>query len=68
MRDVHLQGIQACSRSRLLQALDKAGNGCLEYALRVKVFEKLTKNIFGTNCHLTTISNIVNKKASRKFL
>jgi hypothetical protein len=31
-------------------------------ARRVKIFEKLNKKIFGTNCHLTTRSKIVNNK------
>jgi len=62
VRGVHLQGIQGQSRSRLLQALDNAANGRLALARRVKIFEKLNNNIFGTNCHLTTISIIVNNK------
>ena len=62
VRGVHLQGIQGCSRSRLLQALDNAANGRLELARRVKIFEKLYKKIFGTNCHIKTRSKIVNNK------
>ncbi len=57
-----MQGIQGRSRSRLLQALDNAANGRLGLARRVKIFEKLNKKIFGTNCHLTTRSKIVNNK------
>jgi hypothetical protein len=57
-----LQGIQGRSRSRLLQALDNAANGRLGLAGRVKIFEILNNKIFGTNCHLTTISKIVNNK------
>jgi hypothetical protein len=30
----------------------------------MKIFEKLNKKIFGTNCHLTTRSKIVNNKLS----
>ena len=55
MRGVHLQGIQGRSRSRLLQPLDNAANGHLGHARRVKIFEKLNKKIFGTNCYHTTI-------------
>jgi len=62
VRGVHLQGIQGRSRSRLLQALDNAANGRLGLARRVKIFEKLNKKIFGTNCHLTTRNKIVNNK------
>jgi hypothetical protein len=46
-RDVHLQGIQGCSRSRLLKALDNAANGRLGHARRVEIFEKLDKKAFG---------------------
>jgi len=49
VRVVHLQGIQGCSRSRLLQALDNAANGRLGHAHRVKIFEKLNKKSFGPN-------------------
>jgi hypothetical protein len=62
VRGVHLQGIQGRSRSRLLQALDNEANGRLGLARRVKNFEKLSKKNFGTNCHLTTKSKIVNNK------
>ena len=62
MRGVHLQGIQGCSRSRLLQPLDNAANGRLGLARRVKIFDKLNKKIFGTNCNLKTINKIVNNK------
>ncbi len=57
-----MQGIQGRSRSRLLQALDNAANGRLALARRVKIFEKLNKIIFGTDCHLTNGSKIVNNK------
>jgi len=40
VRDVHLQGIQGYSRSRLLQNLDNEENGRLELARRVKIDEK----------------------------
>jgi len=46
VRDVHLQGIQGGSRSRLLQSLDNAANGRLELALRVKIFKKLNKKFY----------------------
>jgi len=62
VRGVHFQDIQGRSRSRLLQALDNAANGRLGLARRVKIFEKLNKKIFGTNCHLTTRSKIANNK------
>lgn len=70
MRDVHLQGPGPAKQSgidlrRLLQALDNAANERLEYAHRVKIFEKLKKKIFGTigtNCHLAAISRIVSNK------
>jgi len=62
VRGVHLQGIQGRSRSRLLQALDNAANGRLALARRVKIFEKLNKKIFGTNCPFTARSKIVNNK------
>ena len=40
VRDVHLQGTQGRSRSRLLQAIDNAANGRFVYARRVKIFMK----------------------------
>jgi len=75
VRGVHLQGIQGCSRSRLLQTLDNAANERLVLARRVKSFEKLKKKTFGTNCHVENKSKIVNhklsllliKKTSQKF-
>ena len=57
-----MQGIQGHSRSRLLQALDNVANERLGLARRVKIFEELNNEIFGTNCHLTTRSKIVNNK------
>jgi hypothetical protein len=36
-----------------LQALDNVANGRLGYARRVENFEKLNKEIFSTNYHLT---------------
>jgi len=57
-----LQGVQGRRRSRLLQALDNAANERLGLARRVKIFEKLNKRIFGTNCPLTTRSKIVNNE------
>jgi hypothetical protein len=54
VRDVHLQGIQGRSPAiqsgidlrRLLQDLDKAANGRLAHARRVKIFEELNKKNF----------------------
>jgi hypothetical protein len=62
VREVHLQGIQGCRRSRLLQALDDEVNGRFAHARRVNIFEKLNNIIFGTSRHLTSRSKIVNKK------
>ena len=45
-----------------MQALDNTANGRLAHAHRVKIFEKLNKIIFGTNCHFTTIGKIENNK------
>ena len=57
-----MQGIQGRSRSRLLQVLDNAANERLGLARRVKIFEKLSRKVSGTNCHLPTISKIANNK------
>jgi len=57
-----LQDIQGRSRSRLLQALDKAANERLVIAIRVKNFEKLKKKTIGTDCHVENKSKILNHK------
>ena len=41
VRGVHLQDIQGCSRSKLLQALDNAANGRLAHVRRVKIFHEI---------------------------
>jgi hypothetical protein len=46
VREVHLQGIQGCRRSRLLQALDNEANGRLSHARRVNIFEKIEQYNF----------------------
>jgi len=62
VRDVHLQGILGCSRSRLLQSLDNAANERLGLARRVKILENFKKKVFWTNRHLTDRNEIVNNK------
>lgn len=62
VRGVYLQGIQGCSRSRLLQTLDNAANRRLGHAHRVKIFEKLNNKTCGIYCRFTTIGKIVSNK------
>lgn len=59
---VRSHGIQGRSHGILLQDSDNTANGHLGLARWVKIFEKLKKKVSGENCHLPTISKIVNNK------